>query len=266
MSTSLKSLFCLLACLFASVCLAEPPSGLVTFSFDSTNTPVWDLSGGLTFDQDMQGAGDVNTPVAFSVDVVQDTKGKLSGSGFTILNVGNDFVAAQYSVKGKVSGGGNSVNRASFTVKLSGEDVIAGVTTKFTGSIRYELTANASARTFSGTARGSLKFSGLSSATIRDEVTLTLNPAMDGSWTVQMNIVTLNKLGGSGSIILSNGRALPMQLSGSYSTSSGTSKIKLKGINEAVGTSLSLKFFNVPDEGFVIESMSGKILGQSVRQ
>src|SRR6266704_4266549 len=129
MTSSAKSRCCFLAFLLSSLCLgiAQAPSGLVSFSFDSPGSLVYDLTGSLSIEQPMVGAGNQETPIAFSVDVTADAKGRLSGTGMTILNVGNDFVAANYTVKGKTSGGGNSVNRASFTVKLTGEDTIAGV-------------------------------------------------------------------------------------------------------------------------------------------
>src|SRR5215204_3996432 len=122
MKMSLPNRIFFIAVLLSSLCFAhaQPPSGLVSLPFDNATAPVWDLSGTLLLDQTMQGAGDQEIPLIYSVDVIQDAKGKLTGSGLTILNIGNDFVAANYTVKGKVSGGGNNVNRASFTVKLTG--------------------------------------------------------------------------------------------------------------------------------------------------
>jgi hypothetical protein len=268
MSNTIKSRFFFVAVLlsFVSFCIADAPSGIVSFSFDNTQAPVWDLSGGLQIEQQMLGAGDVEVPVVYSVEITHDAKGKLSGSGFTILNVGTSFVAAEYNVTGKTSGGGSKANRAVFTVRLSGDDVIAGVQTKFNMTIRYDLEADAGALSLVGTARGNAKFSELSSGRIESDVTLALAPGMDGSWTVNMDIVPLKKLGGSASIILSNGRVLPAQLSGSYSSSSGVSKVKLTGVNEGKGTSVNLKFFNSEEEGIALDSMNGKILGQGVQQ
>jgi hypothetical protein len=268
MSNPIKSRFCFIAVLFSFVTLslAAPPSGLVSFSFDNTQAPVWDLTGGLQLEQQMIGAGDAEVPVIFSVNLEHDPKGKLSGSGFTILQIGTSFVAAEYEVNGKTSGGGNSVSRASFTVKLSGDDFVSGVQTKFNVSIRYNLEFNAEELTLVGSARGNASFEELSSGKIKDNVVIALAPNMDGSWTVNMDIVPLNKLSGSANIVLSNGRVLPTQLSGSYSSSSGVSKVKLTGINEGKGTSVNLKFFNSEEEGLALDSLNGKILGQGVRQ
>ena len=214
----------------------------------------------------MIGAGNQETPIAFSVDVTEDAKGRLSGASTTILNVGNDFVAANYTVKGKISGGGNGINRASFTVKLTGQDTIAGVPdTRFTITLRYNLEANAEQLALIGSARGSANFSKLSSASINSDVSVGLAPGMDGTWSVQMNIVALKRLAGSATITLSNQRALPTHLSGSFSSHTAVAKVKLTGFNEGKGISANLDFIS-SEEGTEIERLQGKILGQSVRQ
>jgi hypothetical protein len=253
--------------LLLSTCLAgaQVPSGLVDFSFDTPTARVFDLSGSLAIEQQMIGAGDQETPLSFPVDVTQDSNGKLSGSGVTVVNVGNDFVAGNYKIKGKVSGGGNSVNRASFTVKLTGQDTIAGVpNTKFSISLEYKLEADSEEGALFGSARGSANFSGFSSANIHSDIAIGLAPGMDGTWSVEMNILALKKLGGSAVITLSNQRALQTRLSGSYSTHTAVAKIKLKGFDASKGTSANLDFIS-SEEGIELQKLRGKILGQSVR-
>ena len=88
---------------------------------------------------------------------------------------------------------------------------------------------------------------------------------MDGSWSTEMNILALKKLGGSATITLSNQRVLSTLLSGSYSTSSGISKVKLSGSGASKSTSVKLDFIS-SEEGKEVEKLRGKILGQSVRQ
>src|SRR5437867_6908395 len=204
MTTSLKSRLCFLALLFLSICFgnAQAPAGVVSFSLDNTTAPVFDLTGGLSIDQQMQGAASQTTPLAFSVDLAHDAKGKLTGSGITAVNVGNDFVAAQYTVKGRMTGGGNRPNRATFTVKLKGEDTIAGVTTRFVITIDYNLEADIDQLAFVGSARGSANFTRLSGTSTKSDVSVGLAAGMDGSWSVDMNIVPLKRLAGSASFIL----------------------------------------------------------------
>ena len=267
MRSSTKSHISFLSGLFFSVFLAgaQAPSGLVDFTFDTSSARVFDLSGSLVIEQQMIGAGDQETPLSFGVDVIQDSNGKLTGSGMTIVNVGNDFIAASYTVKGKVSGGGNNVNRASFTIKLTGQDTVAGVPdTKFSISLEYKLEADSAGILF-GSARGNANFKGLSSAKINSNVDIALAVGMDGTWSVQMNILALKKLGGSAIITLANQRALPTHLSGSYSSSSATAKVKLSGFDASKGTSVNLNFIS-SEEGSEVVKLRGKILGQTVRE
>jgi hypothetical protein len=247
------------------LCLAQAPSGIVTFSFDNATAPVWDLSGTLSFDQTMIGAASQESPLAFSLEVTQDVRGILTGSGATLVLVDNDVVAAQYSLRGSVHGSGSSPARASISVSLTGNDVVAGVQTDFKINIQYNLDVNTEDLAFVGRASGSANFKELSSAKIKTDVSVPVPAGMDGSWTAQMNIIALRKLGGSASIILSNGRVLPTHLNGSYSASSAVANVKLTGIDEATGISANLKFIS-SEEGIELQSLKGKILGQTVRE
>jgi len=246
-------------------CLAQAPSGIVSFSFDNETAPVWDLTGPLNFEQALLGSGSQEIPLAFSLDVTQDIRGKLTGSGVALVTVGNDVIAGPYTLRGAVRGGGSAPVRASITVTMAGEDVVAGINTRFNINIRYNLEASSEDLAFVGPASGSAKFKALSSAKIKSDVSVPLAGGMDGSWTAQMNIIPLRRLGGSASIILSNGRTLPTQLTGSYSSSSALASVKLTGVNEAKGVSANLKFIRSA-EGIELQSLKGKILGQTVRQ
>jgi hypothetical protein len=257
--------FAFLLFLQLQLCLAQAPSGIVSFSFDNATAPVWDLSGTLAFNQTMIGAASQESPLAFSLDVTQDVRGVLSGSGVALVNVGNDLIAAQYTVRGSVHGSGSSPARASINVSMTGEDVVAGVNTRFKINVHYNLEASTEDLAFIGSASGSASFKELSGAKIKTDVSVPVPAGMDGSWTAQMNIIPLQKLGGSALITLSNGRALPTHLNGSYSASSALANVKLTGINEATGVSANVKFISSV-EGTELQSLKGKILGQTVRQ
>jgi hypothetical protein len=268
MTTRNKNRFALALLLFLPLhlCLAQAPSGIVSFDFDNTTSPVWDLSGTLIFQQTMIGAASQESPLAFGVEVTQDARGQLTGSGATLVTVGNnDSVAAQYTVRGKVSGGGGRTVRASIDVFLIGEDIVAGINTPFKIKVHYNLEASTEDLAFVGRASGNAVFRELSSARIRSEVSVAAPGSLDGSWTAQMNIIPLRKLGGSGSIILSSGRVLPTHLSGSYSGSSAIANVKLVGVDEGAGVSANVKFISSED-GIELQSIKGKILGQTVRQ
>jgi hypothetical protein len=267
MTTRNKNRFALALLLFLPLhlCLAQAPSGIVSFDFDNTTSPVWDLSGTLIFQQTLIGAASQESPLAFGVEVTQDARGQLTGTGATLVTVADSSVGAQYTVRGKVSGGGGRTVRASIDVFLIGEDIVAGINTPFKIKVHYNLEASTEDLAFIGRASGNAVFRALSSARIRSNVSVAAPGSMDGSWTAQMNIIPLRKLGGSGSIILSSGRVLPTHLSGSYSGSSAIANVKLVGVDEGAGVSANVKFISSED-GIELQSIKGKILGQTVRQ
>src|SRR5207253_5977439 len=108
--TPLKCVLLLAAALLASVhfCRADAPNGTVRFSFDAATAPVYDLTGSFGFEQTIIGAGGAEVALTFGIDLTQDVRGLIFGSGETIVNVGNDFVAAGYTVRGRISGGGDN--------------------------------------------------------------------------------------------------------------------------------------------------------------
>jgi len=262
MSTRNSNRFWFLALLILPLHLsfAQAPSGNVTFTFDNDAAQVWDLSGVLNLQQTM---GPTEVPLNLAVQVTHDGRGRLTGEGVTLVNVGNDFPAATYSVRGHVSGGGNSPVRAVFTVKIRGEDTITGVFTRFQITISYNLVADAVEGAFVGRARGSAVFSNLSSSSINSEARFSLGTST-GAWTVDMNILPFKRLAGSATITLASGHVLPMHLGGSYSTRTALARVRLTGINEAKGSAVNLNFIS-SEEGIEVDTLRGKILGQTVR-
>jgi hypothetical protein len=247
--------------LFPLLGRAQPPSGEVNFFFDSPSTAVFDLTGTYTLGQEITGTGGATTPLTLEGLVIdQDNRGRLHGAGVIVVGIGEDFVAANYKATGRISGGGSSITRVTLVVRLKGEDIVRGVDTKFNISIKYTLEVDATGLT--GSARGSAKLSRLGGGKIDSFIEgVPLPPDVNGSWTSQLNVVALNRLAGSGSIILSNGRAVQGKLSGRYSASSALSRMKLLGSGDSRGNKLDLTLFDLAAEP---EHLSGKILGQGV--
>ena len=106
MTFSIKRYLLLSVGLLASAyfCRADAPSGPVSFSFGAENVPVYDLTGSFQINQTMLGAGQTEVGLSYGIEVTQDARGFLTGTGITLLVVGNDFVAAEYTAKGKISG------------------------------------------------------------------------------------------------------------------------------------------------------------------
>ena len=259
----MKSRLLFVAVLVLSLPLCFAQTSPVNFTFSSDETPLYDFTGEFQVEDVLQGgAGDV--PLAFGITITDDGRGRLRGSDvlgadLTFLTIGNDTVAANYVVTGRVGGGVNAT-RVTLTVRLFGEDTIGGVSTKFNLVIRYDLQVMGGV--LQGKSRGSAKFAKLGSARILNPaVSLALPAGMDGSWSLQMNIVPLSKLAGSGSIVLSNGRVLASSLSGRFS--SGRFTVKLTGIDDNGGGRLNLVFFEGAGSP---EIFIGRILGQTIRK
>ncbi len=260
MTALFKRLFLPAIALFAAanVSLADAPNGLVSFSFD-TNAPIYDLTGSLQFDETLIGAGQSELGLSYGINVIQDARGRITGSGITAVAVGNDFVAAEYTVRGRISAS-HGVTRVTLQVRLKGEDAFGGVSTPFSINIAYVLTINPDSGTMDGTARGSARFGRLGSARIRSGISVPLPAGADGLWTLQMNVVPFSRLAGTASIVLSNGRTLALNLNGHYSSSLDRSTIRMSGFGDSRGNSVTVIF----DSELLL--LRGTILGQTVRQ
>ncbi len=261
MTVLMKRLALLTVALFVSAgcCVAAPPNGVVTFQFSTNDTAVYDLTGSFQFDDTMIGAHQSELGLSYGINVTQDARGFLTGSGLTAVAVGNDFVAAEYTARGKISTS-HGLRHVSLTVRLKGQDVIGGVFTPFSISVTYSLDIAPESGTMEGTARGSGKFGRLGSTRIHSDISVPLPGGTDGSWTLQMNIVSFSRLGGTASVILSNGRTLILNLSGSYSSSQDRSTVHLSGFGDSRGNSGTVKF----DSDLNLLELRAKLFGQSV--
>jgi hypothetical protein len=86
---------------------------------------------------------------------------------------------------------------------------------------------------------------------------------MNGDWELGISVgANRNKLTGTGTLTLSNGRVLTYQIVGSYNTKSQLSKLKLVGEGEAAGSSLSLTTHGA---GMDLTALTGKVLGQPLK-
>src|ERR1051326_6103742 len=119
--------------------LAQAPSGTVSFSFDRSTVPLWDLTGTFQFNQQIGTGDQTRVKLNYSIPVTQNIRGILSGSGTILVGVGNDAVAADYIATGRIIGGGNHT-KARLTVRLHGDDVLAGIHTRFSIVLNYILT------------------------------------------------------------------------------------------------------------------------------
>ena len=250
--------------LAAAVCagpvagLAGQPalSGPVGFSFTYLNVPVYDLSGSYQFNHPATIAGGTTVNLSLGCSLTQDAAGRLQGAGVTNVQVGNNFLPAQYSVSGTVMGGGGNTTSASFSARWTVQNSTAGGKTS-TISIQYTL--QVSQGSLHGTARGQASLAGLGNGTINAPVSgVPLPMGADGSWNVAMN---LQPPGGTGSITLPNGRSIQANPAVTYSASAGLERVTLTGAGTNRTTTLTISFFPATK---VLDGLSGKVLGQTV--
>lgn len=78
-----------------------------------------------------------------------------------------------------------------------------------------------------------------------------------------MTVIPLTKLGGTAFIFLPNGRILQANVSGSFSSRTGVSKIKVTGIGGDKGFTVTFTT-TTGEEGLQLETVRGRILGQTL--
>ena len=232
-------------------------SGPVGFFFTNSNATVYDLSGGYLFEQQAVARGGMPLDLSLGFSVQQDAAGRLRGSGVTNVQIGNDLVAARYTVNGSMSGGGGKPARARFSVRWQAQDAGAGASSAFTITVQYNLEVMQGL--LNGTARGRAKFGKSGSSGINTSIAAVPLPAgVDGSWNMTLDIQALR---GAGSINLPNGRSLRGSLAGNFSARAALKRLKLAGVGGDRGTTLSFGFLPASS---ALQSLSGKVLGQTV--
>ena len=236
----------------------------ISFSFPASAAPVYDLTGSYQFNHQVLMAGGSPLDISVCFSVQQDASGWLRGSGVTNIYIGKDLLTAAYSVNGRVSGGGGKVTRVALSARWVGQATAGGVNTPSKSvavSVLYNL--NVSSGGLTGAALGSARFEKLGSGRIKSSISgVPLPSGVDGSWIAEMNFAPPSSLGGAASVILPNGRNLQTSLAGSPSIRSGLVRARLSGLYGDRGNTLDINFF--PDTR-VLQSLSGKILGQTVK-
>ena len=231
-------------------------SGPISFTLTNLTAPVYDLTGGYRLDQSAQGASGsaVNLTLRFAMQ--QDASGRLRGSGLTNIQVAGVTVPAQYTVNGKVGGGGVRGTRAAFSVRWVSQDT-TGTNGPFTITVQYTFTA--SPLLLQGMGRGRAKFANLGSSNIRPAATSLLLPSgTDGSWTLQLN---QQSVPGSGAIVFPNRRTVQTSLASNAAAPAGVEHVKLAGLGGDRATALNVFLASATS---TLQSLSGKVLGQTV--
>jgi hypothetical protein len=255
----------------AAVCLitlapnpswAQAPSGNI-----STNiTEVSDLKH-ISFE-----ISDVDTfAIDYDVDFVQNGGGKLAGSGDTVVSLSingtpqPDF-AAKYVVKGAITSV-KGVGRLSFSDSATGIASLDGANRKATVSEKMNVIIDPVTRQIaSGTFSRKASASGLGGMTDKGAITPESLPGElgDGSWTLSMDLQpdSRNKYAGTNNtatVTLQSGMVYHFTVVGNYNVPNNQSKLVLKGVNEAKGSSLKVTLL-----GSQVTGLLGKVSGQAI--
>ena len=90
---------------------------------------------------------------------------------------------------------------------------------------------------------------------------ISLPPLVDGTWEVELNVLTLKGLGGLGLINLPNGRTLTTSMASRFSKRTGLSLVHLLGYGTSRGSTLNIKYFVNDSTRHLV---SGQVMGQTV--
>ena len=242
--------FLVLLLVFCAVpAIAQLPSGQFSYAF--TNTALWDLSGVYTNNTD------TNDVVISTIDC--QANGQITGSRVEQYVNGADNATGTAAISGKASiKAGQLQARLVSAGELSG--VQGGGDYLATFSSKGTTVPNASSLTVS--TEETIRDCAVHGQCVTDtqRYSIALPQSMSGGWTLASDIAaTGNKLTGTGTITLSNGRILSYQIIGSYNTRSQIAKLKFIGVGNAKGTSLSL---TTQGTGMNLVTLKGKVLGQ----
>lgn len=245
----MRSFFVVVLAAWTTAGMAQVPTGQFSYAF--TNTPLWDIGGIYT-----------NNTVTNDVVIVtfeHEASGVITGDGTETYVSGADHAEGSRSITGRCrtkSGvvEGTLSTRGELSGVIGGRNFLANFTARGTATLDPSTLSIFSSGTIHECVVGG------KCVTDTQGYNLPLPDGMTGDWTLDLDVVPSgNRLGGTGTLTLSNGRVLSYQIIGSYKTTSQVAKLKLVGEGDAIRTSLSL---TTQGAGMVLTALKSKVLGQ----
>jgi hypothetical protein len=235
--------------------VGDIPTGTFVYAAATfSNSPLWDVTGTYHLSGSSNGISDSST-----FTIASDAAGKITGIQTGVINGGTFTLDVASKVSGKLgvrAGLTGASLKSSGT--LSGSDTGTDKGSSTALIIESNLTVSIDLKeTISARHVPSVTFK------VQDEI-VDLPAGMDGDWSLTIISTNVDKVGGTGIITLSNGRALTNALSGSYNSAKGTAKLKLTGEGDAKGASLSVTTTNAGAGALAMKltGLKGKVLGQ----
>jgi hypothetical protein len=171
-------------------------------------------------------------------------------------------VTGQYRASGKIFTASNRT-KVKLNVRITGRDVIAGVTNSFRITLVYQLELDPITARLHGTVRGTAKFSQLIGGRVHESTEIALPAGNDGSWVLQVELSSATPPGGTATITLPNGRFLQYSARGSHSESRDRTKLVLRGFGSSQSTRLTLHLWTT---NALLTDITGRIMGQKLNE
>jgi len=244
----LKYSFVLVFVVCAISATAQVPSG--TFGYVFTNTLLWDATSITT---NVVSATETATII---LDLTEYATGKIIGTLMASVSDGaeeNGTISGNVTVRNGVLGS---------TLTIRGTAAADGKTGPATGEVTATLDTNNLTLLIVGEDKACVNTKkGPICDTFPINWANALPADVTGDWSLT-NSITANgdKLSGTGTLTLSNGRYFNYKITGGYSTK-GVGTLILAGQGEAVGTSLSLK---TQGTEMTLTNLTGKVLGETL--
>jgi hypothetical protein len=241
----------LLLLVTCSSAFAQIPSKQFVLGF--TNVPLWDISG------DYQRFANFSTVTG---TLVLHADGKITGTRTEIYDHNGDHMEGSAFISGLLVGKPAGIQfrdqwQGTYSGMAGGRGVVVNVKAKGTGVLvpsSHSIQASATAK---------LCVLGGKCTTSTDGYELPLAPSMDGTWSLDLDLVNDGKnINGTAALILSTGRTLDYQVSGVTNAARASAVLHLKGINEASRTSLLL---STHGDELALTKIFGKVLGQIIK-
>ena len=117
-----------------------------------------------------------------------------------------------------------------------------------------------------GKTSGSVHFSKGGSSSLKSGVAVPLPLGVDGSWNVTLDVHPVGtRLGGTATVVVHDKSTLATKATGALPKQSTAAKVTLAGYGPSAGTRLNLRFTPTIGDTDRLPSLTGKVLGQKVR-
>ncbi|MBI4523404.1 MAG: hypothetical protein HY695_06275 [Deltaproteobacteria bacterium] len=231
---------------------AEIPAGHYEINFDQ-QADVWDVSG--SYHEEDPG-------ISMDFTISQDNKGKITGLGSASGSEDGISVNLNFTIVGSIKSVG-AVTRTTLNMKFVGTATDGFQVLTANGNLALIFNIDTTNALLVGTMKGKVCVKRLGCESIHESALFDLPPGEDGTWDLVLDVQSTDgkKLTGAASAVLSNGRTVPLALSGQYISKTDLAKLSLKGS----GGTLTLQA-NAASGQIFIQKLKAKILGQTVTQ